>query len=180
MKENSKKTTAKFLLSVFLLAILIPVILYLSTPGKAEKITRLYFSGYTLMIAVIYYTAKFLKNSFSRQSTPLLEKYLVKSKEDTVLPGYFLNTVKQIEAVRRRRRNFKRSIGKRLAAILEHKIEGNPDVDLPDAVERLRETEKPEEKEERANPFHRMRERFTGKGITIEEIEGIIDALKKL
>jgi hypothetical protein len=180
MKENSKRTAEKLILLVFLLAILVPVILYLSAPVKAERITRLYFSGYMLMIAVIYYTVKLLKNSFSRQSTPLLEKYLVKSKEDTVLPAYFLNTVQQIEGARRRSRNFKHSIENRLAVILEHKIEGNPGVALPGVVIRLREIEKPEEEKERAGPFRRLRERFSEKGITIEEIERIIDALKKL
>ena len=180
MKKNSQKTTKKLIFIVFLLAILIPVMLFISTPGKAERITRLYFSGYMLMIAVIYYAVKLLKNAFSRQSTPLLEKYLIKSKVDTVLPAYFLNTVQQIEGARRRRRKFKRSIGKRLAVILEHKIEDNPDAALPDVVIQLREIEKPEEEKKRAGPFHRLRERFSEKGITIEEIVRIIDALKKL
>lgn len=170
-KKEGHPAADRIVLVIVLFLILIPVFLYLLAPEGADRINRLYFSGYVIMVASIFYTARAVRRLLDRQETPIIEKLLARPSSDFIPPQVYLNLNEQVRRSLKSRRYFQRILAPRLTAILRHRKEHERDFALL-----VNDGEPPE----RRTPAGRLWERLAGRGLGIGDLERTINALKEL
>jgi len=180
-EEKNRKKVDRLILVGFAVLILIPLILYAAAEKGPERLTRLYFSGYMFMLASIFYTARAIRRSLSRQKPPILERLLVKPESPVVLPQQYLDLVEQVDRSQRSLRYFRRILLPRLSELLAQR--GGS----PDRAQRIRTllSEVGARSEgstgsQRDNAAARLWDRLTGRGIPAHKLNGIITSLKEL
>ena len=120
-EEKRRKKASRFVLVFFLVLIAIPILLYLLAKDNPDRVNRLYFAGYVVMAAAIYYSAQEIRRSLIQQKAPILEAMLVKAETAPVFPQEYLDLAEQIKRSMQSRRYFKRRLARRLTALLDSK-----------------------------------------------------------
>jgi len=171
----------RLILVGFAILIIVPLILYAAAEKGPERLTRFYFSGYMLMLAAVFYTARSIRRRLSRQNPPILEKLLVEPVSPVVLPQQYLDLVEQVERSRRSLRYFRRILLPRLSELLAQK--GGD----PGRARRIRrlliEAEAQSDRSggsRRDAAAARFWDRLTGRGLPVQRLEDIITSLKEL
>jgi hypothetical protein len=180
-EEKNRKKTDRLILVGFAILILIPVILYASAEKGPERLNRLYFSGYMLMLATVFYTVRAISRSLRKQEPPILEKLLVEPKSPVVLPQQYLDLVEQVARSQRSRRYFERILLPRLSE-LPARRGGSPQ-----RVERIRRLLAGAEAGfdagrplPRGHAAPRFRDRLRRRGVSAQTLDSITNALKEL
>jgi hypothetical protein len=118
-EEKRRKKTSRLVLVLFLVLIFIPIFLYLIAKDNPDRINRLYFAGYVVVAAAIYYSAQGIRRFLAQQKAPILETMLSKPETAPAFPQEYLDLTEQIKRSMQSRRYYQRSLARRLAALLE-------------------------------------------------------------